>query len=122
MSLRFLFQHPPSEGESECKDTTVFHSTKIFFQFFRTFFPPRLVYSRLRQKKIFGKAARQGKYSLQNGAGKRRKTKKQDKNAQKCKKHELQTEPQQVKCILDPENGTIFNSLSATGREAAETD
>jgi hypothetical protein len=76
----------------------------------------------LRQKKIFGKAARQGKYSLQNGAGKRRKTKKQDKNAQKCKKHELQTEPQQVKCILDPENGTIFNSLSATGREAAETD
>ena len=32
MSLRFLFQQPPSGGESECKDTTIFQTTKKIFR------------------------------------------------------------------------------------------
>ena len=32
MSLRFLFQQPPSGGESECKDTTIFQTTKKNFR------------------------------------------------------------------------------------------
>ena len=42
MSLRFPFQHPPSGGESECKNTTIFQSTKIFFRFFLFFFESAL--------------------------------------------------------------------------------
>jgi len=51
MSLRFPFSTSPSRGESECKNTTIFQTTKIFFRFFPTFSMPRLVDSKLVAKK-----------------------------------------------------------------------
>ena len=97
MSLRFLFQQPPSGGESECKDTTIFQTTKKNFRLKTQQGGATTDLQQLEIRKNFQKVTQELKNSPQKERETRRQTQNRHKQAQNSAKTELLTEIQKVK-------------------------